>query len=189
MKCPTRKARPDFALIAKMALLAGEKSGAPGWNRTSDTRFRKPVLYPLSYEGIVPICRGFSSAAAGPEYQSCEKVAKSAGNVRARRTRPRARHGLGEDAPDRLAVRRPRAAYRARRRVPTACDVAPDTDDRGRRSPSRCALSVSVGTDTSCEFSRRVNQTRSKHSHIWFGDALGTRCSMNIHRTPRDRRQ
>ena len=24
---------------------------APGRNRTSDTRFRKPVLYPLSYEG------------------------------------------------------------------------------------------------------------------------------------------
>jgi hypothetical protein len=24
---------------------------ALGWNRTSDTRFRKPVLYPLSYEG------------------------------------------------------------------------------------------------------------------------------------------
>ena len=40
------------------------------------------MLYPLSYEGIVPICRGFSSATAGPEYQSCEKVAKSAGNVR-----------------------------------------------------------------------------------------------------------
>ena len=41
------------------------------------------MLYPLSYEGIVPICRGFSSAAAGPEYQSCEKVAKFAGNFRA----------------------------------------------------------------------------------------------------------
>ena len=40
------------------------------------------MLYPLSYEGIVPICRGFSSATAGPEYQSCEKVAKFAGNVR-----------------------------------------------------------------------------------------------------------
>src|SRR5665647_458336 len=35
------------------------RTGAPGWNRTSDTRFRKPVLYPLSYEGIVPICRDF----------------------------------------------------------------------------------------------------------------------------------
>ena len=37
-----------------------QRSGAPGWNRTSDTRFRKPVLYPLSYEGIVAICRYFS---------------------------------------------------------------------------------------------------------------------------------
>ena len=27
--------------------------GAPGRIRTSDTRFRKPVLYPLSYEGRV----------------------------------------------------------------------------------------------------------------------------------------
>ena len=24
---------------------------ALGWNRTSDLRFRKPMLYPLSYEG------------------------------------------------------------------------------------------------------------------------------------------
>jgi hypothetical protein len=50
------------------------------------------VLYPLSYEGIVPICRGFSSATAGPEYQSCEKVAKSGGNVRrgGGKRRPRA---------------------------------------------------------------------------------------------------
>ena len=30
--------------------------GAPGRNRTCDTRFRKPLLYPLSYEG-----RGLSS--------------------------------------------------------------------------------------------------------------------------------
>ena len=27
------------------------KKGAPGRNRTYDTRFRKPLLYPLSYEG------------------------------------------------------------------------------------------------------------------------------------------
>ena len=25
--------------------------GAPGWIRTNDTRFRRAVLYPLSYEG------------------------------------------------------------------------------------------------------------------------------------------
>ena len=28
---------------------------APGRNRTCDTRFRKPLLYPLSYEGVRPI--------------------------------------------------------------------------------------------------------------------------------------
>ena len=27
------------------------KSGAPGASRTHDTRFRKPLLYPLSYRG------------------------------------------------------------------------------------------------------------------------------------------
>jgi hypothetical protein len=33
--------------------------GAPGRNRTSDTRFRKPLLYPLSYEGegLTPLYR------------------------------------------------------------------------------------------------------------------------------------
>ena len=54
--------------------------GAPGWNRTSDTRFRKPVLYPLSYEGIMPICRDFPSAAARQEYHelrgSCQICGK-----------------------------------------------------------------------------------------------------------------
>jgi hypothetical protein len=29
--------------------------GAPGRNRTCDSRFRKPLLYPLSYEG--GLCR------------------------------------------------------------------------------------------------------------------------------------
>jgi hypothetical protein len=29
--------------------------GAPGRIRTCDTRFRKPVLYPLSYEGSIPL--------------------------------------------------------------------------------------------------------------------------------------
>src|SRR5687768_18417248 len=32
-------------------------SGAPGRNRTCDTRFRKPLLYPLSYEGEGGGCR------------------------------------------------------------------------------------------------------------------------------------
>jgi hypothetical protein len=55
------------------------------------------VLYPLSYEGIVPICRDFTSATAGPEYQSCEKVAKSAENPQVVACNW---HGLGP--PDRL---------------------------------------------------------------------------------------
>ena len=29
------------------------ESGAPGRNRTYDSRIRNPVLYPLSYEGTV----------------------------------------------------------------------------------------------------------------------------------------
>jgi hypothetical protein len=29
--------------------------GAPGTIRTCDTRFRKPMLYPLSYGGTLPI--------------------------------------------------------------------------------------------------------------------------------------
>lgn len=32
--------------------LACDFSGAPEEIRTPDTRFRKPVLYPLSYEGV-----------------------------------------------------------------------------------------------------------------------------------------
>jgi hypothetical protein len=40
--------------------LAGQRLDcAPGRIRTCDTRFRKPLLYPLSYEGSVP---------AGPDY-------------------------------------------------------------------------------------------------------------------------
>ena len=33
-------------------LLPGHISGTPGLTRTADTRFRKPLLYPLSYRGI-----------------------------------------------------------------------------------------------------------------------------------------
>jgi hypothetical protein len=48
-----------------------EKRGAPGLDRTADTRFRKPVLYPLSYEGIVPICRYFVFLRPGKNTTSC----------------------------------------------------------------------------------------------------------------------
>lgn len=37
---PSRPGNPD-----------GKRTSAPGRNRTSDLRFRKPSLYPLSYEG------------------------------------------------------------------------------------------------------------------------------------------
>ena len=37
--------------------------GAPGRIRTCDARFRKPTLYPLSYEGGGPVATG-----AGPAY-------------------------------------------------------------------------------------------------------------------------
>jgi hypothetical protein len=33
------------------ANVSGDHLGAPGRNRTCDLRFRKPLLYPLSYEG------------------------------------------------------------------------------------------------------------------------------------------
>ena len=60
-----------------------DNCGAPGWNRTSDTRFRKPVLYPLSYEGIMPFCRDFPLLRLGKNTTSCQEVARSAGNRRA----------------------------------------------------------------------------------------------------------
>ncbi len=37
-----------------VGLHLNSKDGAPGRTRTSDTRFRKPLLYPLSYEGGWP---------------------------------------------------------------------------------------------------------------------------------------
>ena len=36
--------------------LALHSTSAPGRNRTCDTRFRKPLLYPLSYEGATRQC-------------------------------------------------------------------------------------------------------------------------------------
>ena len=45
-KRPTREARHRTA-----GLFTSVGSGTPGATRTPDTRFRKPVLYPLSYRG------------------------------------------------------------------------------------------------------------------------------------------
>jgi hypothetical protein len=46
---PTRKVTP-LQMISGGAFLQ-VVVGAPGRNRTCDLRFRKPLLYPLSYEG------------------------------------------------------------------------------------------------------------------------------------------
>ena len=35
-------------------IVLASKSGTPGVTRTRDTRFRKPLLYPLSYRGLEP---------------------------------------------------------------------------------------------------------------------------------------
>jgi hypothetical protein len=41
----------DGSAFEMSAPLKLPEMSAPGRNRTSDTRFRKPLLYPLSYEG------------------------------------------------------------------------------------------------------------------------------------------
>ena len=38
---------------SREVLAAGWMGGAPGGSRTPDTRFRKPLLYPLSYRGTI----------------------------------------------------------------------------------------------------------------------------------------
>ena len=43
-----------YATIGWSSGLFADLSGAPGRIRTCDTRFRKPLLYPLSYEGDGP---------------------------------------------------------------------------------------------------------------------------------------
>ena len=79
--------------------------------------FSKPVLYPLSYEGVMPICRDFSSATAGPEYQSCEICGKPA---------------VGR--PDAVASSAPRKTNCARtraREIPPDVVGSPDADGNG----------------------------------------------------------
>src|SRR5260370_22395430 len=56
---------PGSTLVASTGLLRSKVAGgpqqmscAPGRNRTYETRFRKPVLYPLSYEGGACVKRG-----------------------------------------------------------------------------------------------------------------------------------
>jgi hypothetical protein len=51
---PTGSHAGRFSHQPRRRFSSQAESGAPGRNRTSDTRFRKPVLYPLSYEGRGP---------------------------------------------------------------------------------------------------------------------------------------
>jgi hypothetical protein len=50
----------SVAAVWRLPLSCNASGGAPGRIRTCDTRFRKPVLYPLSYEGDHArlLCRG-----------------------------------------------------------------------------------------------------------------------------------
>ena len=41
-------------------------SGAPGSTRTTDKRIRRPLLYPLSYEGVTAILLGFRDRCSAP---------------------------------------------------------------------------------------------------------------------------
>ncbi len=40
-----------FAICSMLCAVGEADTGAPGATRTLDSRFRKPVLYPLSYRG------------------------------------------------------------------------------------------------------------------------------------------
>jgi hypothetical protein len=54
----TRVGTPAIQLreIGTIQAIPTPQAGAPGRIRTCDTRFRKPVLYPLSYGGAVSKC-------------------------------------------------------------------------------------------------------------------------------------
>jgi hypothetical protein len=43
---------PTMKITKRFGLLRAAITGAPGRIRTCDARFRKPMLYPLSYEGL-----------------------------------------------------------------------------------------------------------------------------------------
>ncbi len=42
-------------MITRIVPVNEDLNGTPGVNRTRDTRFRKPLLYPLSYRGMLTI--------------------------------------------------------------------------------------------------------------------------------------
>ncbi len=59
-------------------------SGAPGRIRTCDTRFRKPVLYPLSYEGLLVVSAGQSPLPPPPQCDSPRPVPRESRGAFAR---------------------------------------------------------------------------------------------------------
>ncbi len=44
--------RASVEKTRQLGLPGNHQNGDPDWIRTNDTRFRKPVLYPLSYEAM-----------------------------------------------------------------------------------------------------------------------------------------
>ena len=63
--------RQGSAFVQVTARFAGVDLGAPGRNRTCDTRFRKPMLYPLSYGGVhAATCAGTGEPATGQGYRT-----------------------------------------------------------------------------------------------------------------------
>ncbi len=111
-------------------------SGGPGQIRTGDTRFRKPMLYPLSY-GAVGSCPGarvpdrFRSAAGVPTPVRSSARRSGPGPQRSR-TEPRDDHRPADRHPD----PRPRGAPRARRAPGDGASRAP----AARRLARRCRV-------------------------------------------------
>jgi hypothetical protein len=48
----TRRLTPNKMRHPATCEIPRPDAGAPGLTRTADTRFRKPLLYPLSYGGV-----------------------------------------------------------------------------------------------------------------------------------------
>ena len=101
------------------------RGGAPGRIRTCDTRFRKPVLYPLSYEGVARDRNGLASASivaqgAGVEFRrtkdTCRPLRDSSTASTTRRT---------------AAISTPRARAR---RTTSSPSMGRPTSSRARRS-------------------------------------------------------
>src|SRR5262245_46300657 len=76
-----------------------QRESAPGRNRTCDTRFRKPLLYPLSYEGVrlisylpgdTHLCLGVPTSAIWSAFRPVGRVSLLVEDIRSIRPRLRA---------------------------------------------------------------------------------------------------